>query len=149
MNASTSLILLIPFLAGVGIPVQAGINGQLALRVDSPIMAALVSFAAGTIALLALVLLLRLWPSAEAWRGVQPWHLIGGLLGAVFIASTAFSASRIDAVLMTALVLAGQLTTAMLLDHFGALGFAQKSISLGRVGGLGLILAGIWLIRRG
>ncbi|MBX9872985.1 MAG: DMT family transporter, partial [Burkholderiaceae bacterium] len=57
--------------------------------------------------------------------------------------------SRIDAVLMTALVLAGQLTTAMLLDHFGALGFAQKSISLGRVGGLGLILAGIWLIRRG
>lgn len=148
MNASNPLILLIPFLAGAGIPVQAGINGQLALRMQSPIMAALVSFAAGTVALLLLVLVMRLWPPAQAWRGVQPWHLIGGLLGAVFIASTAFSASRIDAVLMTALVLAGQLMTAMLLDHWGALGFAQKSVTLGRVGGLGLILAGVWLIRR-
>lgn len=149
MNASNPLILIIPFLAGVGIPIQAGINGQLALRVQSPIMAALVSFAAGTVALLVLVLALRLWPSGEAWRGVQPWHLLGGLLGAIFIASTAYSASRIDAVLMTALVLAGQLLTAVLLDHWGALGFAQKSISFARVGGLGLILAGIWLIRRG
>lgn len=138
MNASNPLILLIPFLAGAGIPVQAGINSQLALRMQSPIMAALVSFAAGTVALLLLVLVMRLWPPAQAWRGVQPWHLIGGLLGSVFIASTAFSASRIDAVLMTALVL----------DHWGALGFAQKSVTLGRVGGLGLILAGVWLIRR-
>jgi transporter family-2 protein len=48
-----------------------------------------------------------------------------------------------------ALVLAGQLGMALLLDHFGWAGFRQSSISLGKLGGLALIVAGVWMIRRG
>jgi len=47
------------------------------------------------------------------------------------------------------LVLAGQLGMALLLDHFGWAGFRQASISVGKLAGLALIVAGIWLIRRG
>jgi transporter family-2 protein len=37
---------------------------------------------------------------------------------------------------------------ALLLDHFGWAGYRQASISLGKVGGIVLVLAGVWLIRR-
>jgi transporter family-2 protein len=46
------------------------------------------------------------------------------------------------------LVLAGQLSMAMLLDHFGWAGFREAPISLGKMAGLALIVTGIWLIRR-
>jgi transporter family-2 protein len=48
-----------------------------------------------------------------------------------------------------ALVLAGQLSMALTLDHFGWAGFREAPISPGKLAGLLLIVAGIWLIRRG
>ena len=48
-----------------------------------------------------------------------------------------------------ALLLAGQLFVALLLDHFGWAGFRQSPISLGKVAGLLLIFGGVWLIQRG
>ncbi|MNN39276.1 hypothetical protein D3C81_1533070 [compost metagenome] len=50
--------------------------------------------------------------------------------------------------LFMALVLAGQLTMAMALDHFGWAGFREAPASLGKLTGLVLIFGGIWLIRR-
>lgn len=47
-----------------------------------------------------------------------------------------------------ALVIAGQLSMALTLDHFGWAGFREAPISLGKIGGLLLIVTGIWLIRR-
>jgi transporter family-2 protein len=38
---------------------------------------------------------------------------------------------------------------AITLDHFGWAGFRESPVTLGKVAGLLLIVAGIWLIRRG
>jgi len=38
---------------------------------------------------------------------------------------------------------------ALMLDHFGWAGFRPSAISLGKVAGLLLIFAGVWLIQRG
>lgn len=54
----------------------------------------------------------------------------------------------IGALLFMSLVLAGQLSAALLLDHFGWAGFNQSSITPGKLAGLALIVAGVWLIRR-
>ncbi|MNL89724.1 hypothetical protein D3C87_2202270 [compost metagenome] len=51
--------------------------------------------------------------------------------------------------LFMALVLAGQLGMALALDHFGWAGFREAPISAGKIAGLVLILAGVFLIRRG
>ena len=48
-----------------------------------------------------------------------------------------------------ALVLAGQLGMALMLDHFGWAGYREAPISIGKLAGLALIIGGIWLIRRG
>jgi transporter family-2 protein len=141
-------LLLLPLIAGACLPLQAGINGQLAKQVSSTLSAALISFIVGTLALLLMVLVQREAPSLGALKGLTWWHWSGGLLGAFFIFVAAFAGPRIGALLLMALVLAGQLGMALTLDHFGWAGFREAPISLGKIGGLLLIVAGIWLIRR-
>src|SRR5687768_11486717 len=52
LMSGTYLYLLIALLAGAMMPTQAATNTKMAAFVDSPILAALVSFAVGTLALL-------------------------------------------------------------------------------------------------
>jgi transporter family-2 protein len=149
MPAPIWWLLALPFVAGACLPLQAGINGQLAKQVSSTLSAALISFLVGSLALLLMVLVQREVPSLSALKGMTWWHWSGGLLGAFFIFIAAFAGPRIGALLLMALVLVGQLSMALTLDHFGWAGFREAPVSLGKIGGLLLIVAGIWLIRRG
>ncbi|MGE8294244.1 MAG: DMT family transporter [Pseudomonas sp.] len=149
MNHISSWLLALPFLAGAVLPLQAGINGQLARHLSSVLAAALISFAVGTLALLLMTLSQREMPGLGALRELTWWHWSGGLLGAFFIATAAFAGPRVGALLFMVLVIAGQLAMAVTLDHFGWAGFRESPITLGKVAGLLLIVAGIWMIRRG
>ena len=142
-------LLVLPLLAGAVMPLQAGINGQLARHLSSVMAAALVSFLVGTLALLIIVLAQRDVSGLAAFKGLSWWHWSGGLLGAFFIATAAFAGPRVGALLFMVLVIAGQLAMAITLDHFGWAGFREAPITFGKVAGLLLIVAGIWLIRRG
>lgn len=142
-------LLALPLLAGAVLPLQAGINGQLARHLSSFLAAALVSFLVGSLALLLLVLANRETPALGALKELSWWHWSGGLLGALFIATAAFAGPRIGALLFMVMVLAGQLGMALLLDHNGWAGFREAPITLGKAAGLALIVAGIWMIRRG
>ncbi|QGW22052.1 EamA-like transporter family protein [Stutzerimonas degradans] len=148
MPAVAWWLLALPFVAGAFMPLQAGINGQLARQLGSVMGAALLSFAVGTLALLCVVAAQRDLPALQTLKGLSWWHWSGGLLGAFFIATAAFAAPRTGALLFMALVLAGQLCMALLLDHFGWAGFRPAPLSLGKVAGLLLIVIGVWLIRR-
>jgi len=44
--------------------------------------------------------------------------------------------------------IAGQMTFALVLDHYGAVGFPERSMSPGRALGAGLLVAGVVLIRK-
>lgn len=149
MPAPVWWLLCLPFVAGAFLPLQAGINGQLAKQVSSVLAAALISFFVGMLGLLVLVLVQREVPSMAALKGLTWWHWSGGLLGAFFIFTAAFAGPRIGAMLLMALVLAGQLAMAMTLDHFGWAGFREAPISVGKIAGLLLVLAGVFLIRKG
>ncbi|MCQ4314124.1 DMT family transporter [Pseudomonas stutzeri] len=142
-------LLVLPLIAGAFLPLQAGINGQVAKHLTSVMSAAMLSFAVGTVALAFVVLVQRDMPSIQALKGLHWYHWCAGLLGMFFIATAAFAGPRIGALLFMALVLAGQLGMALLLDHFGWAGFRQSSISVGKVAGLVLIFGGVWMIRRG
>ena len=149
MNHVSGWLLALPFIAGAVLPLQAGINGQLAKHLSSVMAAALVSFLVGTLALLIIVLSQREVAGLSAFKGLTWWHWSGGLLGAFFIATAAFAGPRVGALLFMVLVIAGQLAMAITLDHFGWAGFRESPITFGKVAGLLLIVAGIWMIRRG
>ena len=70
MPAMTWWLLALPLLAGVLLPLQAGINGQLAKHLGSVLLAALISFCVGTLALLLLTLYQREMPLLGAFRGL-------------------------------------------------------------------------------
>ena len=142
-------LLALPLLAGAALPLQAGINGQLAKHLSSVLSAALVSFLVGSAALLLVVLANRDMPALSTFKSLTWWHWSGGLLGAFFIATAAFAGPRIGALLFMVLVLAGQLGMALLLDHNGWAGFREAPITAGKAAGLLLIIGGVWLIRRG
>lgn len=150
MSFPSWLLLALPLLSGAMMPLQAGVNGQLARHIDSVMAASLISFVVGSLALLFITLAQREIPTTMApFRGLSWWHWTGGLLGVLFVASAAFAGPRIGALLFMSLVLAGQLSAALVLDHFGWAGFPQSSVTVGKVAGLALIVVGVWLIRRG
>lgn len=141
--------ILLGLLAGVCIPTQAGINAQLSHLVRSPTMAAGISFAVGTVCLSLYVLVSRIpLPTTAALVGAPWWLWSGGALGAFFVASTIFLVPKLGATTMLALVLAGQMVTSLLLDHFGAFAFPVHPVSLPRIFGVLMIAAGVILIQK-
>lgn len=148
MNPSSLLPMLLVVLAGGATALQAPTNARLATAVASPVNAAFVSFAVGTIALAVAALALQTRPDMAAVRAL-PWYAwIGGLYGAVFVVAAAWGVPRLGVALTITLMVAGQLLISLILDHFGALGVPQQPLSLGRVAGVGLVIAGVLLVRR-
>ena len=140
--------ILLAFVAGFCLPTQAGINTQLNLWSQSAILAATISFAVGTIGLLVYGLILRIpWPAVGTINQHPWWIWTGGLLGAFFVAATIVLAPRLGATSMIALIIAGQMTTSVVLDHFGWLGYQMHPISGVRILGVFLLVGGVVLIR--
>lgn len=136
------------FVAGMMMPLQAGVNSTLALHGQGPLWASLISFLVGTLVLFVVTLGLRLeWPVLSDLQRAPWWAWTGGLMGALFVATSAFLAPRIGAATMISLFVAGQLIMSVVLDHLGWATFPQYDITLGRVMGVLLLLTGMLLIR--
>jgi transporter family-2 protein len=138
--------LLFALAAGAMLPIQFGINAQLAEWIGSPVRAALVSFFVGTIALVLVTLL-----AARGWgerAGEAPWWVwIGGVLGAFYVLGSIVTAPKLGAVTLVALILAGQAIASLLVDHFGWVGFEEHPISALRILGVLLLAGGVALVR--
>jgi len=141
--------LLLALAAGVLLPVQAGLNAQLRSALGSPIAAALVSFLVGTAGLATIALLLRTpLPVGRAWAATSPWQWSGGLIGAVYVLAAIVLAPRLGAATLIAAVVAGQMITSLVLDQYGLVGFPVHSMTLVRLLGAALVIAGVILIQR-
>lgn len=144
-----SLIWLLGIVAGLGLSAQVGMNAQLRKVLQSANLAALISFLVGTIALVALILVLRSpLPERSAFAAVPLWAWFGGLLGAFYVASSTVVAVELGATTLLGLALVGQLAAALVIDHFGWMGLPVNPITWTRVAGVLLLGAGVWLISR-
>ena len=141
--------MLIPFLCGIILTTQVGLNTTIAKSVASPIWASAIAFAVGTIGLFAYFFVTRSpWPSMQMIATVPPYAWAGGLLAAFYVAATVIAAPKIGAAVLVSFVVAGQMTAALLLDHYGAIGFPQQSISWLRLFGGVMIVIGVIFIQK-
>ena len=148
MTPAMAFPILLVLFGGAMIAVQAPTNAMLAKAGGSPVLAALISFAVGTTALLVTWLASGNRPGASAWSGL-PWYAwLGGLYGAFFVAIAAYAAPRIGLASLITIGVAGQIAAALWLDHIGALGLPREPISVGRLIGAILVIAGVVLVRR-
>ena len=140
--------LLFGFLAGAMLPIQFGINAQLASWLDSPLRATLVSFAVGTAALfVVMAAAYRDWPAGERIGGAPWWVWVGGLLGAFYVLGSVVAAPKLGAATLVAVILAGQAVASLLVDHFGWVGFEESPVTPGRLVGIALVAVGVALVR--
>jgi transporter family-2 protein len=79
------------------------------------------------------------------WRGV-PWYALGaGVFGLIVIGAISYMIPRIGIAGAITSIVAGQLLIGTILDHFGLLGAATRSMDLTRAFGLAVVLVGVWL----
>ncbi len=147
--SNTYLYLLIALLAGAMMPTQAATNNKMAAFVDSPILAAFVSFVVGTVALLAYILLTGIpLANLSSVKDAPAIAWAGGFLGAFFVAAAVTLVPRLGVAMTFSLIIAGQMIVTLIIDHFGLLGVDVKPVSWARIAGILLITGGVVLIRR-
>lgn len=143
------LYLLVCLVAGALMPLQAGVNAQLARWVGQPVTASLISFAVGTLVLLAYNVGTRpQLPPLAAMAEAPWWAWAGGLFGAVFVTAAAAFAPRLGAATFISITIAGQVLVSILLDHFGVVGFAARPVTALRLLGALLLVGGVLLVRK-
>jgi transporter family-2 protein len=143
------LFYLLPVFAGIAITIQSGINSELRTAIQHPLLAAFISFVVGTIALAILLLFSKeAMPSLSDYSHIEWYKYTGGLLGAFVVTVTLLSVSQIGAGNMFVLIVAGQLATAVLMDHFGILGMRSNPVSVQKLLGICLLVAGAWLVNK-
>ena len=143
------LFYILPLVAGVAMSIQSGINAQLRASIQHPLLAAFISFIGGTLALGILLLFSKQsMPAISVYSGIEWYKFIGGLLGAFIVFVALISVQKIGASNMFVLMVAGQLATAMLMDHFAVLGLRENPISIQKLLGILLVIAGAWLVNK-
>jgi bacterial/archaeal transporter family-2 protein len=141
------LAVILTALAGGLIALQAPINAGLG-RATGSLAAALVSFIVGSIALAAIVVLSGNVGNLGSTFDVSWYYLLGGLLGAVYVANALIAVSAIGAGGVAAATVAGQLTASVVVDRLGLFGLDQVALSPARVIGVVLLLVGTLLVVR-
>ena len=126
---------------------QPAVNAGLG-RATGNIAAALVSFAIGTVLLAVIVVLAGNAGRISGALDVPWYYLLGGVLGAAYVFTALVTVSSIGAGGVAAATITGQLTFSVVLDSIGFLGLEEQPITLERVLGVVLLLAGTYLIVR-
>jgi bacterial/archaeal transporter family-2 protein len=145
---SRGLAVLLVAAAGVFVGLQAPVNSRLGRQVGS-LQAATFSFLVGTLALLLITSFSSGGLGALHSAGRAPWWaLIGGLLGAFYVTVAVLTVRTLGVSGLTAIVVTGQLTIAVVVDRFGLLGLSRQHIGASRIAGVVLLLIGVVLVVR-
>ena len=142
--------MLAAIVVGVLVSAQPPLNAILGRAVGSPFGATAISIAIAFSSILLVVAFVG-WGdiSRDTLRTVPWWVYLAGTVGAIFVAAGVVIAPVTGALVFFVCIVAGQLLGSLLADHFGAFGLAERSISIGRVAGMALVLVGAFMVGRG
>ncbi|MEV6557058.1 DMT family transporter [Nocardia sp. NPDC051756] len=156
MTARVRLGLGFGFCIGAGVAVQGRINGALGGRLHDGIAAATISFGSGLLILvIAFVFSGRLRAGAAQVRKaltagtLRPWHLLGGLCGAFFVACQGLTVAAIGVTAFTVAVVAGQLLSSLVVDRLGVSPSGRTPITALRFGGAALAVLAVLIAGAG
>jgi len=139
-------------LAGAVLPVQGAVNAGLQDQIDAPLAVGTISFsvATATIAVvLAVLLVLRRTPvpRLRPLASMPWWGWLGGLCAAAYVTATFLLIPTIGAAVTIALTVTGQQAASALIDQFGWLGMPRRALTMARLIGLVLLIAGSVLVQ--
>lgn len=140
--------IVLAFLSGALLPIQAGLNSKLGKAVENPAYASMLSFVVGTLGLIAYILITKQTVSLAGLKEAPHYVWLGGLLGAFYVTVIILAFPVLGPGLTFGLVVAGQMVISVLLEHFNILVAQQNPISFTKIIGIALVVLGVLLIRK-
>lgn len=133
-------------LIGIFMPVQAGLNAELARNLKNPLLSILLSLGTGAIVIFIILLFKGGFQDFKRLPEISPHLFLGGLLGVIFVGSSIFFVPRLGATAMIGAFITGQLIGSVLIDHFGLFNLPIYPINLARMSGIFLLFVGVLLV---
>lgn len=142
--------LLIAVFGGIGLAGQGRVNGELGHRLGDGVAAALVSFASGLVLLVAATVVLPMGRRGFAAlrdalraRGLRWWECAGGISGGYFVCTQGLTVTSLGLSVFTVALVAGQVTSSLLVDSAGLGPGGPRPISAPRVAAAALAVVAV------
>lgn len=147
MSKILSLPFLVAAISGVAMAVQGTINSSLSQK-TSLLSATLVVHIIGTLVALVTVIAWRTPLLKYNWITV-PWYLyLGGILSVLIVGLVAVSIPKVGVCNATTAIIIGQVSMAVIIDHFGWFGMVRLPWTPSQLIGITLFAAGAKLLFR-
>jgi transporter family-2 protein len=140
---------LIPLLTGIIAGISMALQGSLNTILSKVIGLLEANFVVHVIGVVALVVLLlfRLGQGDLARMGEAPWYAyLGGLLSVVILYTVMASISQLGVSIATTAIIVGQVSTALIIDHFGLFGLREIPFTWWKALGVVLLATGAKLM---
>jgi transporter family-2 protein len=138
--------IVIPVVVGVAIAVQSQLMAQMDRDLGT-LESICVTYGGGGILIL-LVMLFRSGGNLSLSPGL-PWYVFTtGLFGLLIVGGIGFSVARFGLVATFTVIVATQFILSAVIDHYGLLESTVRTLDLSRGAGIGMLLAGVWMILR-
>jgi transporter family-2 protein len=139
-----SIYVILATAAGMALATQVAINSQVRALLGSPMQATMVSLIVSSFAAISYMLYQQERLPNLTLLSASPWWMwTGGLMGVFYLWATVVSAPKLGVAVTLGLVIAGQVVTSLIIDHFGLLNVPHNSASLQRIAGVLLIVTGV------
>ncbi|GAB1438794.1 DMT family transporter [Providencia sp.] len=149
LSLSGVFLALVALFAGVVVPIQAASNALLARQLGHPLWATAVSLIISIIVLIPLLFIFKVpRPNLSITLFQQPiWIWFGGVAGMLYLTSALILVPRIGSTTFFVMVIVGQLMISALIEQFGWFGMPQNPVPLGKILGIGLVIAGVFCVQ--
>ncbi|MDN3489762.1 MULTISPECIES: DMT family transporter [unclassified Pseudoalteromonas] len=141
------LLILLTFMGGMGLSVEAGLLGPLGSEVGE-LWATFSIFAVG--AALTFLLMLFFSPrNSPSFFSQPPSLLLGGVLGPVYVVILTIATPNIGIAMTMIGILAGQISKSLIIDHYGLFGTTERKIDVKRIIALAFIIISLVFMAQG
>jgi len=140
----TGALVVLAIIGGIAIALQSHFMGIMDQRIGSK-ESVFITYAGGGI-LAGLMMIAARGGHLNAWQNA-PWYVFtAGALGLVIVGAIGYTVPRLGMTAAFTVIIFSQLVVAVMVDHFGLLGAAIRTLDLSRIAGLVFLLLGVWLV---
>ncbi|MBR2540192.1 MAG: DMT family transporter [Mogibacterium sp.] len=149
------LYIILAILCGAACSAQVAINGTLKEVAGTALKATLISMIVGLITAIIVTLIVFMMKGRDGLydgndpsgrKGFRPWMIIGGSIAIIIVGGNAVVAPVLGTGVVTILNLIGMMAAGLVIDATGFLGIDKKPVTLVKIAGMLLMIAGAAII---
>jgi transporter family-2 protein len=143
------LYLFLALITGALIPIQAATNTAFSKNVGSSSATGLMVFIVALVSMILFALLTRTpIPDKQQLAAAPAYSYLGGIIVATYVVMITMLVPKIGVGTAIGLIVTGQILAAVTIDHFGLFNTVVRAISVTRLLGMLLMIAGVYLVMR-